>query len=200
LATIRLVVLCKRDRSVAARLANRQLAGLVTLIYWKLASAAPGATMTLQTTGGIDDMCHMFYRRLRSAALLGLLAVGISSGARAQEAFGGPWPWAEKGIASDAEASRLLNQPVSILPTSIDGPKPLLCRKLKYKVTSYAPDMLFQGSLTAPDRQARALGFKNSSIKTLETGCEAGIDFHMVDDMTVLFGLNDRVYTMTRRK
>ena len=79
-------------------------------------------------------------------------------------------------------------------------PKPLLCRKLKYKVTSYTPDMLFQGSLTAPDKQAAALGFKDSAIKTLETGCEAEIDFHMVDAMTVLFGLNDRVYTMTRRK
>ena len=105
-----------------------------------------------------------------------------------------------EGGASDAEAKRLLHQPVSILPDRIDGPKPLLCRKLKYKVTDYSPDMLFQGGLTAPDKQAAALGFKGSSIKTLETGCEGEIDFHMVDEMTVLFGLNDRVYTMTRRQ
>jgi hypothetical protein len=148
------------------------------------------------------------YRGLRSAALVGLIAMAFSSRAYAQEAFGGPWliikaepaPWADKGAASDAEAKKLLNQPVSILPDRIDGPKPLLCRKLKYKVTSYTPDMLFQGSLTAPDKQAAALGFKDKAIKTLETGCEAEIDFHMVDAMTVLFGLNDRVYTMTRRK
>jgi hypothetical protein len=127
-------------------------------------------------------------RRFRLAALAGLITIALSSGVHAQEAFGGPWliikaesaPWAEKGAAS--------------------GPKPLLCRKLKYKVTDYTPDMLFQGGLTAPDKQAAALGFKGSSIKTLETGCEGEIDFHMVDEMTVLFGLNDRVYTMTRRQ
>jgi hypothetical protein len=153
-------------------------------------------------------MHKTFCRRFRRAALAGLIAMALSSGAHAQEAFGGPWliikaepaPWAEKGAASDAETKRLLHQPVSILPDRIDGPKPLLCRKLKYKVTDYTPDMLFQGGLTAPDKQAAALGFKGGSIKTLETGCEAEIDFHMVDEMTVLFGLNDRVYTMTRRK
>ena len=134
--------------------------------------------------------------------------IAASSGVRAQEAFGGPWliikaeaaPWAGKDAASYAEAKALLHQPVSILADRIDGPKPLNCRKLKYKVTSYTPDMLFQGSLTAPDKQAAALGFKDKAIKTLETGCEAEIDFHMLDEMTVLFALNDRVYTMTRRK
>jgi hypothetical protein len=147
-------------------------------------------------------------RRFRFAALAGIITIALSSGVHAQEAFGGPWliikaepaPWAEKGVASDAEAKRLLHQPVSILPDRIDGPKPLLCRKLKYKVTDYSPDMLFQGGLTASDKQAAALGFKGSSIKTLATGCEGEIDFHMVDEMTVLFGLNDRVYTMTRRQ
>lgn len=147
-------------------------------------------------------------RPLWLAALTGLVALAVPFGARAQEAFGGPWviikaepaPWAEKSAASYAEAKALLHQPVSILPDRIDGPRPLLCRKLKYKVTSYTPDLLFQGGLTAPDKQAAALGFKGSSIKTLETGCEGAIDFHMVDEMTVLFGLNDRVYTMTRRK
>ena len=141
--------------------------------------------------------------------LFAVLAVmATSTAAHAQEAFIGPWliskaepaPWAEKGAASDAEARTLLNKPVSILADRIDGPKPLGCRKPKYKVTSDAPDVLFQGSLTAPDKQAAALGFKGSSIKTLETGCEAEIDFHMVDEMTLLFGLNDRIYTMTRRR
>ena len=147
--------------------------------------------------------------RTFSLPLIAVLAVIVpSSGVDAQEAFVGPWliiksepaPWAEKGASSDAEAKALLSKPVSTLPDRIDGPKPLLCRKLKYKVTSYTPDMLFQGSLTAPDKQAAALGFKDSAIKTLETGCEAEIDFHMVDAMTVLFGLNDRVYTMTKEE
>ncbi len=144
----------------------------------------------------------------RLAAFAGLIVMVVPFAASAQEAFGGPWliikaepaPWAGKDAGSYAEAKALLHQPVSILTDRIDGPKPLLCRKFKYKVTSYTPDMLFQGSLTAPDKQAAALGFKDKAIKTLETGCAAEIDFHMVDEMTVLFALNDRVYTMTRRK
>jgi len=148
------------------------------------------------------------FKRSWLAWFVALSAIAASTGAHAQEAFGGPWliikadpaPWAEKDAASYAEAKALLHQPVSILADRIDGPKPLNCRKLKYKVTSYTPDMLFQGSLTAPDKQAPALGFKDKAIMTLETGCEAGIDFHMLDEMTVLFALNDRVYTMTRRK
>jgi hypothetical protein len=152
-------------------------------------------------------MHNLSCRRLWIAALVAII-MAVPFGARAQEAFGGPWliikaepaPWAEKGAASSAETKALLHQPVSILADRIDGPKPLLCRKLKYKVTSYTPDMLFQGSLTAPDKQAAALGFKGNAITTLETGCEAEIEFHMLDAMTALFALNDRIYTMTRRK
>ena len=144
----------------------------------------------------------------RSSWFVAGLILMASPSAHAQEAFAGPWiiskaepaPWAEKNTASDAEAKALLRKPVTILADRIDGPKPLGCRKLKYKITNYAPDMLFQGSLTAPDKQAAALGFQGTSIKTLETGCEGEIDFHLVDAMTVLFGLNDRVYTMTRRR
>jgi hypothetical protein len=153
-------------------------------------------------------MCKTSCPPHRVATLAGLIIVALSPGVHAQEAFAGPWliirsepaPWADKGASSDPETKALLGKPVGILADRIDGPKPLLCRKLKYKVTSYTPDMLFQGNLTAPNKQAAALGFKDPSIKTLATGCEAGIDFHMVDAMTVLFGLNDRIYTMTRRK
>ena len=53
---------------------------------------------------------------------------------------------------------------MSILQDRIDGPKPLGCRKLKYKVTDYTPDMLFQGDLTAPDKQAAQLGFIDEVI------------------------------------
>lgn len=147
-------------------------------------------------------------RRLRIAAFVGLIAMVLSRGAHAQEAFAGPWliissqpaPWADKSISTETEARTLVGKPVSILADRIDGPRPLLCRQLKYKIRNYAPDMLFQGNLTDPGKQTAALGFKDASIKTLETGCEAEIDFHMIDAMTVLFGLNDRIYKMTRRK
>jgi hypothetical protein len=71
---------------------------------------------------------------------------------------------------------------------------------LKYEIKSHAPDMLFQGGLTDPPKQAAALGFKGTAITTLETGCASELDFHMVDADIVLFGLNDRIYTLTRSK
>ncbi len=153
-------------------------------------------------------MFRTFSLPVRIAAFAGLVTVALSSAARAQEAFAGSWsvskaepaPWAEKASGAGGEARTLLGKQVDILPNRINGPRQLGCGKLKYKITNYAPDMLFQGGLTAPDKQAAALGFKGASIKTLETGCGNESDFHMVDADTILFGLNDRVYTLTRKK
>lgn len=141
-----------------------------------------------------------------STALVAAL-VGASS-ARAQDAFAGGWtiskadaaPWADPAPKPDAELKLLLGKTVSFLKTRIEGPKPLRCTKLRYEVKDYAPDMLFQGSLgNDPQKQAAALGFKGPSVKTLETGCANELDYHMVDAGTVLFGLNDRLYTLTRK-
>ncbi len=153
-------------------------------------------------------MFRTFRLAVRIAALGLLVAVALPPRLHAQEAFAGSWaiskaeraPWADAASRSDAEAKSLLGKQIDILPNRIDAPKLFGCGKFKYKVTSYSPDMLFQGGLTAPDKQAAALGFKGSAIKTLETGCGSEIDFHMVDADTILFGLNDRIYTLTRKK
>ena len=140
-------------------------------------------------------------------ALLAATLLG-GSPASAQDAFAGSWtiskaapaPWAEKAPAPDAELRLLVGKTVTFLKDRIDGPKPVRCPKLAYQVKDYTPDMLFQGTLSKdPDKQAAALGFKGQTIKTLETGCANELDFHMVDGGTVLFGLNDRVYTLTRK-
>ncbi len=44
---------------------------------------------------------------------------------------------------------------------------------------------------------AAALGFKGSSIKTLETGCE--IDFHFIDAATAQIAVDDYIYTLKKR-
>lgn len=143
-----------------------------------------------------------------TSALLLVSCLASSSPARAQEAFAGSFaiskadtaPWADAAPKPDAELRGLLGKSASFQKTRIDAPKPLGCAKLQYAVKEYTADMLFQGSLKEPEQQAKALGFKGTPIKTLETGCANGIDFHMVDADTVLFGLNDRVYTLTRKK
>jgi hypothetical protein len=65
--------------------------------------------------------------------------------------------------------------------------------------------MLFQGALeeygdkkTTPDKAATALGFAKRPIPSIVTGCASEIEFHVIDDDHMLFGLNNSVYRMTR--
>ena len=112
-----------------------------------------------------------------------------------------PAPWAdahEKPVASDLKA--LIGHPVTFQHDKIDAPSPLGCRKPNYRIKPYSPDMLFQGSLDKPETQAPTLGFKDKTIKTLETGCEGAIDFHFLDSDDALFALNNRIYKIQRRK
>jgi hypothetical protein len=58
--------------------------------------------------------------------------------------------------------------------------------------------MLFQGSLTNADKQAKALGFAGKTVTTVETGCEGAFDVHFVDADHAMFGLNNRIYRRQR--
>jgi hypothetical protein len=98
------------------------------------------------------------------------------------------------------ERARLVGQTVVIGPKAINGPEQVACAHPNYAVKDYTPDMLFQGSLKDPVRDAPALGFKGKSIPVLEPGCANEIDWHMVDDGDVEFGLNDVVYVLSRKK
>jgi hypothetical protein len=112
-----------------------------------------------------------------------------------------PAPWAdakEQPVASDLKA--LIGHSVSFQADRIDAPAPLKCRKPKYEIKPYTPDMLFQGSLTDPKKQALALGFAGDTIPTVETGCEGAIDFHFLNADNAIFGLNNRIYKIQRSK
>jgi hypothetical protein len=109
-----------------------------------------------------------------------------------------PAPWAQlndKPVESDIKA--LLGKAVTFSSDRIDAPRPLTCRKPHYEVKPYQPDMLFQGGLTEPAKQAAALGY-SEKIATLETGCE--IEFHFVNPDTAMFALNNRLYKIERKK
>jgi hypothetical protein len=143
-------------------------------------------------------------------ALAMLAMYGVSTSAYAARfEFLGTWtvatsepaPWAdaeEKPVASDLKA--LIGHSVSFQVDRIDAPAPLRCRKPKYEIKPYMPDMLFQGSLTDPKKQALALGFAGDGIPTLETGCEGAIDFHFLNADNAMFGLNNRIYRIQRNK
>jgi hypothetical protein len=144
------------------------------------------------------------------ALLLGscIALASISGQARAGRAnFLGAWtitrasiaPWATRAEAADlTEPTRLVRRTVVFEPDRIAGPAPLACRHPRYRVRTSGPDRLFEGSLTRPVVQARALGFQQRAIATLETGCAGGIEFHFRDRRTALFGLNDVIYILRR--
>jgi hypothetical protein len=111
-----------------------------------------------------------------------------------------PAPWAQpndKPVESDLKA--LIGKDVTFSTNRIEAPRPLTCRKPHYEMKRYDPDMLFQGGLTDPAKQATALGY-GMKIATLETGCEGALDFHFINSDSAMFALNNRLYKIERKK
>ena len=150
----------------------------------------------------------------RIACMIASLGM-IGPAAAADPFYVGSWtltaavvaPWADPHHKpDDAERLRLTGKIVALKAREISGPRPFGCAKPHYKVTDYDPEMLFQGAFDEmrradkkvdPKALAVSLGFTESRIRTLETGCE--IDVHFVDDTTAKIGLNDYVYTLKKR-
>jgi hypothetical protein len=146
--------------------------------------------------------------------LLLACAIALSAGASAQDRYAGGWkiassepaPWPhEASWEVPKEIKQLVGATVVFKADRIVGPVPLACKGPHYEIVQYGADMLFQGSLeengdkkTTPDKAATALGFAKRPIPSITTGCASEIEFHIIDDDHMLFGLNNRVYRMTR--
>jgi len=110
-------------------------------------------------------------------------------------------PWADKARKpDDAEMKSLVGKTVTFKPKSIEGPRPLACKELKYKLSDFSADMLFQGAFgemhandksVDPAKVSATVGFTGTSWKVLETGCANELDWHFVDATTLAIGLND---------
>jgi hypothetical protein len=144
------------------------------------------------------------------------IVAAISAPAKAADSYYiGTWkvsgavvaPWADlKQKPDSAEPSRLIGKTIAFKAREITGPRPFACTPAHYKEADYTADMIFQGAFEEmrsknksvdPNKIAASLGFKGTSIRTLETGCE--IDFHFVDATSAEIGLNDYVYTLTKQ-
>lgn len=153
-------------------------------------------------------------------ALPALALLLLTASAHAQQSFAGAWtiasaahaPWEDTKNPVGGDEKRLLGKAVVFAAKRVIGPSPIGCQGAKYQVADAPFDMLFEGMLAVPPtdraaqgdmalagRNARALGFAGKTAKTLDAGCTE-LQFHMIDADTALFGLNDRVYTMKRRK
>jgi len=149
-----------------------------------------------------------------AAAQLLACALALTGNALAQDRYAGAWkiassepaPWPhEASWEVPKEIKQLVGATVVFKADRIVGPAPLACNGPHYEIVQYGADMLFQGSLeekgdkkTTPEKAATALGFAKRPIPSITTGCASEIEFHVIDDDHMLFGLNNRVYRMTR--
>jgi hypothetical protein len=83
------------------------------------------------------------------------------------------------------------------------GPPIVSCSKPVYSTNIVPPRTLFAGNLPDPSRDAVALGLTTLDIMVLTFTCEennasVSLDFPMVDDETILLGLDNVVYTFRR--
>jgi hypothetical protein len=146
------------------------------------------------------------------------MAVGsTTSGATAQERFAGRWtiagaavaPWASdpRVAADDADAQRLVGKRIEIGAHFFNAPQPLGCAKPTYVFRAATADTLFEGSLTAdgankltdPVVVARSLGMTGKTVRGMTASCSE-VEFFLFDPDTILFGLNNRVFTVKRAK
>jgi hypothetical protein len=148
--------------------------------------------------------------RRSALACLILLLLPVTPAA-AQEAFLGTWkvtdakvaPWYDGNGANPVIDPKLAHATITLAKNSIKGPQPLGCRKVKYTVSTVGPEDLFEGGLKNPKQDAAALGFKSDKIVSANEGCmsidaDIEMDFPMIDNDTIVFGLNNVVYTMKR--
>ena len=151
------------------------------------------------------------------ALALGAFSLLATAPAQAANAMAGKWkvekadpaPWSDnKDYPPATDAATYVGKTVVFSSKRITGPSVLGCAKPHYEMKDYSADMLFQGELGEFEQRsgkkaedtATALGFKTRPIKTLETGCEGAIDFHMTDADHAAFALNNSIFWLTRQK
>jgi hypothetical protein len=145
------------------------------------------------------------------------LCASAATGPQAQERFAGRWtiagavaaPWARnpQGGVDEAEAKRLVGQPMMIAVRSLSAPEPLGCAHATYVFRNTSAEGLFEGALTADASgkptdavaAARALGISAKSVRAMTASCSE-VEFVLAGPDTIMFGLNDHVFTATRAK
>jgi hypothetical protein len=83
------------------------------------------------------------------------------------------------------------------------GPPIVTCSKPAYSTNIARPRALFEGNLPDPAKDAAALGITELDVTVLSYRCadnnaDVSLDFPMVDDETILLGLDNVVYTFKR--
>jgi hypothetical protein len=113
-------------------------------------------------------------------------------------------PWADpKQAGGPEEEKRLVGQTVTFAAHSVRGPSPLGCGHAVYATHNDTADLLFEGGLSEDANGkpldavalARGIGMTTRTVRTIETGCSE-VAYHMLAPDTLVFGLNNRIYTL----
>ncbi len=117
-----------------------------------------------------------------------------------------PAPWIEQSqrAAFAAEGKRMLKLAITFAPGQISSKhKAFTCtRGVIYETNALDPDSIFEGNLPEPNPTAAAvrMGFPRGEIPGVDVRCiNAKYTFHFRDRATVLFALNNVIYTMKRK-
>lgn len=107
-----------------------------------------------------------------------------------------PAPW---GPAPPG-APNLAGKTLAFTPGRLRGPGALNCDKARAEHRRLPAEGLFQGNLPAPAQaSAQTLGLSGFPVDSLSISCADGVfDFHRADGDTLLIGLDNRVWTLSR--
>lgn len=113
-----------------------------------------------------------------------------------------PW-WMEAGPPPQMNPE-FQNTAIVFAAGKSSGPSIVACDAPTYAVDITRPRALFEGHLQDPAKEAAALGFTSQDITRLNLSCtddnrDVSLDFPMVDDDTILLGLDNLIYTLKRQ-
>ncbi|WP_373065714.1 hypothetical protein [Zavarzinia sp.] len=151
---------------------------------------------------------------MRVLALAAVLAVGAAlPQARAGQDWLGSWtvtgggkaPWAEQNYPDEiAEMAKMKGLTVTFKAHEVVAKGSVVgCSDAHYEATSFPADALFQGGLDEGRQaeEAAALGFAPGAVAGFDLDCSSGLfSYHFKDRDTVLFALDNVIYTLKRQK
>ena len=130
---------------------------------------------------------------------------------KAKNPFLGSWkvndgvvgPWFDGSGPSSAPDPQIAGHTINFTAKSASGSPVVACAKSIYTIKTVEPEYLFESSVPHPKEDAAKHGFKSEKILVLEVGCASStgdmeLSFPMVDNDTILLGLNNRVYSLKR--
>jgi hypothetical protein len=150
---------------------------------------------------------------MKRVLAVAVAAVGFSAthAAAGDNPFLGTWKVAEAKVAPWIGASdpmpaanpQMRNATFTFAAASVTAPEPLGCAAAVYDVKTVGPEFLFEGGLTDPKAQARALGFTSDTFPALSFRCDrpdadVSMDYAMADNNTIVFALDNFIYTLKR--